>query len=103
MQTTAVALNQSTRTLGRRLMDEGTTFHQIKDALRRDVAVQMLAKTRKSVDTISAAIGFSNITVFHRAFKTWTGGTPRSYRRNQLGRVPKYLDTPATAHPDASN
>jgi AraC-like DNA-binding protein len=88
MRTAALALNQSVRTLGRRLMKEGTTFHQIKDALRRDVAVQMLVKTRKSVDSISAAIGFANITVFHRAFKMWTGGTPRFYRRNHSDQNP---------------
>jgi AraC-like DNA-binding protein len=82
---TARALNYSARTLGRRLNDEGTTFHQIKDTLKRDVAIQQLIKTRKSADAISTAIGFTSITAFHRAFKTWTGGTPRSYRRKNMG------------------
>lgn len=86
MQTTAQALNYSARTLGRRLKEEGTTFHQIKDTLRRDVAVQQLIKTRKSADAIATAIGFTSITAFHRAFKIWTGGTPRSYRRKNIGR-----------------
>lgn len=85
MQAVAQALNHSARTLGRRLKEEGTTFHQVKDALRRDVAVQQLIKTRKSADAISAAIGFTSISAFHRAFKMWTGGTPRSYRRKNIG------------------
>lgn len=83
MTIAAKALNLSTRTLGRRLMEEGTSFHQIKDVLRRDVAVQLLVKTKRSVDAISAEIGFANITVFHRAFKLWTGGTPRAYRKSR--------------------
>jgi AraC-like DNA-binding protein len=65
------------------LLEEGTSFHQIKDVLRRDVAVQLLVKTKRSVDAISAEIGFTNITVFHRAFKLWTGGTPRAYRKSR--------------------
>lgn len=85
IHTIAQALNYSTRTLGRRLGKEGTTFHQVKDALRRDVAVQKLIKTKESVDAIAAAIGFTSITAFHRAFKLWTGGTPRSYRRKNIG------------------
>lgn len=83
IQTIAQALNYSARTLGRRLAGEGTTFQQIKDALRRDVALQMLTGTEQSVATISAAIGFTSITTFHRAFKIWTGGTPKSYRQRQ--------------------
>jgi AraC-like DNA-binding protein len=82
-KTAAKALNLSDRTLGRRLMEEGTSFHQVKDVLRRDVAVHLLVKTKKSLDTISAVIGFSNVTVFHRAFKAWTGGTPREYRERR--------------------
>ena len=83
MTIAAKALNLSTRTLGRRLLEEGTSFHQIKDVLRRDMAVQLLVNTKKSVDTISDEIGFANITVFHRAFKLWTGGTPRAYRKSR--------------------
>jgi AraC-like DNA-binding protein len=81
MESVAQALNYSTRTLGRRLQEERTTFHQIKDGLRRDVAVQKLIKTGEPVDAIAAAIGFTSVTAFYRSFRIWTGGTPRSYRR----------------------
>jgi len=94
MQTIAQELNYSKRTLGRRLNEEGTTFRQIKDALRRDVAVLQLIKTKKSVNVIAAAIGFASITVFHRAFKMWTGGTPRSYRRKNMGGSPALAEKP---------
>jgi len=81
MQTIAQALNFSARTLGRRLKEEGTTFLQIKDKLRQDVALRPVGENKKSVEAISAQIGFTSMTAFHRAFKAWTGGTPRSYRR----------------------
>lgn len=77
----ALALNCSSRTLGRRLKEEGTTFQQIKDALRRDIAIQKLIKTSEPIGMIAHATGFTTISAFHRAFKAWTGSTPRSYRR----------------------
>ncbi len=84
IQSTAHALNFSTRTLGRRLADEGTSFQQIKDALRRDVAIQRLTKTKDSVENIAAALGFGSTAAFYRAFHLWTGGTPRSYRLRNI-------------------
>jgi len=81
MQTIAQALNQSMRTLGRRLKEEGTTFLQIKDKLRRDVAMQLLIENKKSVEAIAVQIGFTSVTTFHRSFKKWTGTTPLVYQR----------------------
>lgn len=81
MQTIAQALNQSMRTLGRRLKGEGTTFLQIKDKLRRDVAMQLLIENKKTVEAIAVQIGFSSVTTFHRSFKKWTGTTPLVYQR----------------------
>ncbi|MFZ4480054.1 MAG: AraC family transcriptional regulator [Rhodoferax sp.] len=83
IQTTAEALNYSTRTLSRRLADEGTSFHQIKDALQRDAAIQRLVKTKDPVEDIAAGLGFGSTSAFYRAFHVWTGGTPRSYRRRK--------------------
>lgn len=81
LQTIAQALNQSMRTLGRRLKEEGTNFLQIKDRLRRDVAMQLLIENKKTVEAIAVQIGFSSVTTFHRSFKKWTGTTPLVYQR----------------------
>lgn len=81
MQTIARALNQSMRTLGRRLKEEGTTFLQIKDRLQRDVAMQLLIEDKKSLEAIAEQIGFSSVMTFHRSFKKWTGTTPLKYQR----------------------
>jgi len=83
IDTAAQALNYSTRTLGRRLKEEGTSFLQIKDGLRRDVAIHKLTRTRESIDVIATAIGFTSLPAFYRSFRIWTGGTPGSYRRNR--------------------
>lgn len=76
----ASALHFSVRTFARRLATEGTSFQAIKDELRRDVAIQKLTKTRVSVALIGNQIGFDDPTTFHRAFKKWTGSSPRAYR-----------------------
>lgn len=76
----AHALHFSLRTLARRLDEEGTSFQAIKDELRRDVAIQKLIKTRLPVAIIGNQIGFDDPTTFHRAFKRWTGSSPKAYR-----------------------
>lgn len=73
-------LHFSLRTLARRLEEEGTSFQAIKDELRRDVAIQKLTKTRLPIAIIGNQIGFDDPTTFHRAFRRWTGSSPKVYR-----------------------
>ncbi|MFD3190811.1 AraC family transcriptional regulator ligand-binding domain-containing protein [Sedimentitalea sp. HM32M-2] len=79
----ARALNMTPRTLMRRLDDEQTSFRAIRDGLRRDTAIRELTQGSKSLEAISQDVGFSSAASFHRAFRTWTGMTPGSYRRKQ--------------------
>jgi AraC-like DNA-binding protein len=81
LDATAAALFMSSRTLSRRLGAEHTSFQKIKNEMRRDLAIQQLVKTQNSVDEIALLIGFDNTPAFHRAFRTWTGSTPGTYRR----------------------
>ena len=81
----AAALHVSTRTLHRRLGDEGTSFQRVKDELRRDMAVQKLTRTREPMAAIAAELGFDSTASFHRAFKGWTGDTPGVYRGRERG------------------
>jgi AraC-like DNA-binding protein len=81
LDTTAAALFMSSRTMSRRLAAERTSFQKIKDEMRRDLAIQQLVKTQNSVDEIALLVGFDNTPAFHRAFRTWTGSTPGTYRR----------------------
>jgi AraC-like DNA-binding protein len=68
------------RTLMRRLQDEGSTFQQIKDLVRRDRAVYFLTTQSFAVSEIAEKVGYSDPAVFARAFKSWTGLSPREYR-----------------------
>jgi AraC-like DNA-binding protein len=78
---TAAALHMTPRTLMRRLAQDGTSFQDIKDALRRDMAIRDLRAGRKSIEAIAQEVGFSSAANFHRAFRRWTGATPSAYRR----------------------
>lgn len=73
-------LNMTTHTLRRRLKEEGNSFQEIKDSLRRDQALRLLQRSEKSVHEIADILGFSESAAFNRAFKKWTGKTPGAYR-----------------------
>lgn len=77
----ARTLNLSPRTLHRRLEAEGSSFQAIKDALRRDLAINRLAKTRQTLAAVAAELGFTDSAAFYRAFVRWTGIAPAHYRR----------------------
>ena len=68
------------QTLRRRLQREGQGYQLIKDALRRDVAVDYLTQSDLPLPEIAARVGFAEASTFHRAFKGWTGLTPGAYR-----------------------
>ena len=67
-------------TLHRKLGMEGTSFRQIKDALRRDLAIDRLVHSDSSVADIADELGFAEPSAFHRAFRGWTGLRPGDYR-----------------------
>jgi AraC-like DNA-binding protein len=78
----ADALHTSAQTLRRRLKEEGLTYQELKDQMRRDTALYYLGRGDLSIQDVSEKLGFSEPSTFHRAFKKWTGITPGAY---QLG------------------
>jgi AraC-like DNA-binding protein len=76
----ADSLNMSTRTLQRRLAEEGTAFKVLLDEARRELALRYIGKRRLSIKETSYLLGFSEPGNFSRAFKRWTGQTPSSYQ-----------------------
>ncbi len=76
----AARLAVSPATLRRRLQQEGTSFQQLKDHVRRDAAIAGLAESGEPIAELAARLGFSEDTAFHRAFRRWTGTTPGAYR-----------------------
>lgn len=77
----AAQLHMSLRTLQRRLREEGSSWSQVADAARRDVACQELRQSTRPVSEIALLTGFSDTRAFLRAFRRWTGLTPTQYRQ----------------------
>jgi AraC-like DNA-binding protein len=73
-------LNMTTHTLRRRLKDEGHSFQDIKDSIRRDRAMMLLDNPALALQDIAIKLRFSEPAAFNRAFKKWTGLTPGVYR-----------------------
>jgi AraC-like DNA-binding protein len=69
------------RHLAKDLRERGTTISRELAALRAEQASQALTGTDRRIADIAADVGFNDPNVFSRAFKNWTGQSPRDYRR----------------------
>jgi AraC-like DNA-binding protein len=78
----AGALNVSNRTLQRKLKDEGTSFVDLLQDTRLELARKYLANPGRSISEIAYLLGFSEPSTFSRAFKRWTGQAPADYRHS---------------------
>ena len=77
----AAVLNMSARTFQRRLSDEGTTFKQLVEEVRRDLAMHYIRDPGISITELSYLLGFSEPSSFARVFKRWTGKSPSAARQ----------------------
>lgn len=77
----ADALHMSTRTLRRRLQQEGTSYLALCDEVREALAERLLALPRLPVEQVAERLGYSDAAAFIHAFKRWKGATPHSYRQ----------------------
>lgn len=80
LQAIAKALALSTRTLQRRLGEDGLSHREMVDQLRQELSVRMVTHTDLSNGEMAFLLGFAEATVFLRAFKRWTGGPPGDLR-----------------------
>jgi AraC-like DNA-binding protein len=85
MSRVARDLGMSVRSLRRRLTEEGVSYKGILEESLAMTATRMLGDTRRTIQEIAHAMGFSDPTAFHRAFKRWTGTTPAQYREKRAG------------------
>lgn len=74
------SLGISRQTMFRRLKGEGTTFEKVLDELRHRMALHYLNGKKVSVSETAYLVGFSEAAAFSRAFKRWTGKSPRDVR-----------------------
>ena len=76
-------LAMSVRSLQEKLKMEGTTFQEILNAVRKEIAIKQLQLSHNSVTDVAFLTGFSDISVFSRNFKKWTGLTPTEFQKHQ--------------------
>jgi len=76
----SVQLGLSPRTLRRRLQSSGTSFQHVLNSAREDLAAQLLRTTHMTISEIADRLGYTNQSNFSRAFKGWTGLSPRQFR-----------------------
>lgn len=83
----ADALHMSVKSLQRKLAVEGSTFQEVRNALRRDLAVLRLNTSAAPLAEVAHELGFADNAAFQRAFKSWTGTAPGTYRSRSAGQV----------------
>lgn len=75
-------LHVSVRTLQRKLKEEGKSYKEVLDELRRDFAVSYLRRPDLSISEIAYLLSYADASAFIRSFKRWEGVTPKSYRNS---------------------
>lgn len=88
MEDVAGYLNLTPRTLRRRLADEGSTYSQVFDQVRRDLAERYLASGDFTVEDIAELLGFTDASNFRQSFKRWTGLAPTEFRLARASMMP---------------
>jgi AraC-like DNA-binding protein len=80
----------SPRTLERRLKEHKVVFRGLLDDTRRRFALDYLRDDRDTLTEIAFLLGYSEASVFNRAFKRWTGSTPSGYRHRSRHSVKRH-------------
>ncbi|GGI97219.1 helix-turn-helix domain-containing protein [Halopseudomonas pertucinogena] len=84
----ATPLNISPRHLRRKLSQEGTSYEQLVDEVRRETAIRMIGEGELSLTSIAYELGFLDPSSFTRAFRRWTNMSPTSFRQ-QVNSAPE--------------
>jgi len=78
-------LSTTERTLRRRLDEQGTSFRELLDETRAELARSYVRDPRVPLAEVAFLLGFSEPSAFHRAFKRWTSATPAAFRARSPG------------------
>jgi AraC-like DNA-binding protein len=81
-------MGHSERTLQRRIAELGTSFHDIVDEARRQIAMRMLQDSPYSIAEISYRLGFSQPSAFTRSARRWFDQSPSAFRRSRRAPSP---------------
>ncbi len=81
LENAARKIGMSGRTLRRKLNNLGTNYQAEIEQLRQEFAINYLIKSNRSITDIALRLGYCDSSAFSRAFKGWTGETPRDYKK----------------------
>jgi AraC-like DNA-binding protein len=87
LRTAARDLGTSARSLRRRLAADRTSYRTLVQATLEASAGRLLRDPSRSIQETARALGFSDTGAFHRAFKRWTGMTPKQYREKPVSKA----------------
>ena len=82
LEAVAANLSVSSRSLQRKLQEEGVTYQQLADTTRKSLALHYLSSGQYPVKEVSHILGYNELSAFNRAFRRWTGTTPVSYQKS---------------------
>jgi len=74
-------LGMNTRTLQRALKEEGTSFINLLNDTRMDIAKQFIQDKKMDLTEVAFLLGFAELSTFSRSFKRWTGKSPMQFRK----------------------
>ena len=76
----ASELAMSERSIQRSLGEEQTSYRQLVDEVRKNLAIEHLSRPGTSATDVAFLLGFSEPSAFTRAFRRWTGAAPTEFR-----------------------
>ncbi|MCC7412300.1 MAG: AraC family transcriptional regulator [Gammaproteobacteria bacterium] len=85
-------MSLTARTVQRKLAQEHTSFKQLLEEVRRNLALEYLANSRLAVADIAARLGYSDAAGFNHAFRRWLGCPPGTYRRQAAATAQRHQE-----------
>lgn len=80
----AESLRAPLGTMHREFHDAGLTYKEIVEDVRRHLAISYMKQRHLPFSEIAMLLGYSELSAFSRAFRRWTGASPREYRTRSL-------------------
>lgn len=81
LEAIAERLHTTPRSIQRKLASEHTSYHDLVENVRRNLAIEYLRTTGLTVTEIAQRLGYADAPSFGHAFKRWTGNSPGSLRQ----------------------
>ena len=86
LEAVARELHYSPRTLSRKLLAQGWRYQQLIDQVREIHARRYLSDPTLPIIQVAQRLGYADSSGFHRAFKKWTGRSPKAFRQGLFTR-----------------